>query len=163
MSILPDDLNLKPIAGGQQVSETPPPRPRAPQVREVVATPVDPSRPAESEPELASTTDSTPDANALLHRLIDERERILAAEGLSSRERRALLQENRDVITMMRGGRVVRSEGLVYAILVFSAVVIVAALVAAYVDKSLREVALTITGTVVGGTLTTIAQKLGTI
>ncbi len=161
MSTQPDDRNLRPIAGGQQVSETPPPKPGAPQVREVVAAPAD--HPAAGAPGQASTTGSEPDTSALLHRLIDERERILAAEGLSNRERRALLGENRDVITMIRGGRVVRSEGLVYAILVFSAVVIVAALIGAYVDKGLREVALTITGTVVGGTLTTIAQKLGTI
>ncbi len=162
MSTQPEDRNLRPIAGGQQVSETPPPKSGAPQVRELVAA-APPDHPAAGAPGQASTTGSEPDTSALLHRLIDERERILAAEGLSNKERRALLQENRDVITMMRGGRVVRSEGLVYAILVFSAVVIVAALIGAYVDKGLREVALAITGTVVGGTLTTIAQKLGTI
>ena len=155
MRTQPDDQNLKPIAGGQEVSEIPPSKPGAPRFHEIV----------EMSPEADHPLETAPgqDTNALLNRLIDERKRILAMEGLTRRERRALLQENRDVITMIRGGRVVRSEGLVYAILVFSAVVIVAALVGAYADKGLREVALTITGTVVGGTLTTIAQKLGTI
>jgi hypothetical protein len=75
--------------------------------------------------------------------------------------KRRLLESNRRAIVNATGGRVFATENVVYALIAFSALVIVvlAALTAFW--NLPKEVTLTFVGTVVGGLVATIAQKIG--
>lgn len=103
----------------------------------------------------------TSGAASALQKLIDERAAIIGNSTLSSREQLKLLESNRKTIVMVRGGRIVGTENVVYALIGMSAVVtLVLACLTAFADLS-EEVTLTFTGTVVGGLIATVAQKIG--
>ena len=70
------------------------------------------------------------------------------------------MQENR---LLLSGKSSFRTEKVIYGILVFSAVVLITlACLTAFAGLA-KEVTITFAGTVVGGTIATIAQKLGKV
>jgi hypothetical protein len=75
------------------------------------------------------------------------------------------LDENRQFMVLLRGGSPYKfgTEKVIYSILLFSAIVLVvlACLTAFYGLP--KEVTITFVGTVLGGTIATIAQKLGKV
>jgi len=98
----------------------------------------------------------------------DERQRIIALIGDQKIEKDValkLLAGNQELIAMMRGLSPYKfgTEKVIYSLLVFSAVVILTLALLNATGKVSVEVTTTFMGTVVGGTLTTIAQKLGKI
>ncbi len=96
-----------------------------------------------------------------LNNLMKERQVILDNEKLSSKEKINLLEANRKMLFTIKGGRIVKSDQIVFAILIFGAVVLLAlALLTTYADLP-HEVTLAFVGTVLGGTIATISQKLG--
>jgi hypothetical protein len=106
----------------------------------------------------------------LIEWLMEERRRILASldsEKLTVRDKLKLLEENRQFLMVMRGGSRYKfgTEKIIYSILLFSAVVIVIlACLNVFAPNQLpTEVTTTFVGTVVGGTIATIAQKLGKV
>ena len=103
--------------------------------------------------------------NEVLHELITqlmaERQSILSQEKLSPRQKIALLETNRKALVIARGGSVRKTENVVYSILIFSSIVLVVlACLTAFANLP-QEVTLAFVGTVVGGTISIIAQKLG--
>jgi hypothetical protein len=95
--------------------------------------------------------------------LAAERQKIVDNEKLSARQKRMLLDENRKALTVASGGKVTKTDSVVYGILVFGGVVLVIlALLTAFNDLP-QEVTLSFVGTVLGGVIATIAQKLGKI
>jgi hypothetical protein len=102
-------------------------------------------------------------APEFLMRLMKEREAILKDPKLSAKDKARLLATGQYALTIASGGkwRSFKSEQVVYAILTFSAVVlIILACLTAFFGLA-KEVTIAFAGTVVGGTLTTVAQKLG--
>ena len=74
-----------------------------------------------------------------------------------------LLDENRKTLVVATGGTVRKTDSVVYSILVFGGVVlIILALLTTYANLP-SEVTLAFVGTVLGGVIATIAQKLGKI
>lgn len=98
-----------------------------------------------------------------LKRLMDERHAIISDAKLSSKEKIALLESNRKTMVILSGGSVRKTENVIYAVLIFNVIVI--ALLAALTAYSAlpKEVTLTFVGTVVGGTISLIAQKIGVV
>ena len=95
--------------------------------------------------------------------LATERQKIVADEKLSARDKRLLLEENRKALTVATGGSVTKTDSVVYGILIFGGVVLVVlALLTAFYGLA-KEVTLAFVGTVLGGVIATIAQKLGKI
>jgi hypothetical protein len=81
---------------------------------------------------------------------------------LSAEEKFKLLEETRLVIAQLYPARF-KTEKVIYSILVFSALVILVLAPLTALGKLPAEVTVTFIGTVVGGTIATIAQKLGKI
>ncbi len=99
----------------------------------------------------------------VLTSLVRERDVIITDEKLSAKDKRLLLDENRKAIVVAGGGKVTKTDSVVYGILFFGGtVLIVLALLTTYADLP-AEVTLSFVGTVLGGTIATIAQKLGKI
>lgn len=97
----------------------------------------------------------------VLENLVKERRYILTELKASNRTRLKLLRENRNAITLATGGRVSKTENIAYGILVFGGVLIVTlALLTAFANLP-SQITLSFVGTVLGGTIATIAQKLG--
>jgi hypothetical protein len=84
---------------------------------------------------------------------------------LSSEDKFKLLEENRKLLTTLMGGETTkfRTEHVIYAILSFSGVLIIALACFTAFWHLDAHITLTFVGTVVGSTLTIIAQKLGKI
>ena len=105
---------------------------------------------------------------AALDKLIDERRKIIESIGISdltAKEKLSLLEDNRQSMLILRGGSPYKfgTEKVIYSILIFSAfTIIVLAALTAFADLP-KEVTISFVGTVVGGTIATIAQKLGKI
>jgi hypothetical protein len=101
------------------------------------------------------------DRNTHISHLLEERQSILDADGLTPRQRVQLLEQNRKTLVNVQGGHVVGTEQVVYALLAFGALVLVllSALTAFWDLPS--QVTTTFAGTVVGGLLATVAQKIG--
>jgi len=100
----------------------------------------------------------------LLQSLATERIKIVESDKLSARQKQILLDENRKALTVATGGRVTKTDSVVYGILWFGGVVLVIlALLTAFVKDFPKEVTLSFVGTVLGGVIATIAQKLGKI
>lgn len=98
----------------------------------------------------------------LIRSLAQERRQIIES-ALSAKDKIALLEQNRKAITISTGGTVAKTDYIVYAILVFGAVVlIVLSLLTAFAGLT-PEVTISFVGTVLGGVIATIAQKLGKI
>lgn len=99
----------------------------------------------------------------LLRSLAQERVMIVDSDKLSAKEKKALLDENRKALTVATGGTVTQTQNVVYGILIFGGVVLVIlALLTVYKDLP-KEVILSFVGTVLGGVIATVAQKLGKI
>jgi hypothetical protein len=99
----------------------------------------------------------------LIEELIQERRTIIGNDKLSNKEKLRLLEANRMTLAVASGTTVQlrKTENVVYAILLFGAVVlIVLALMNRFLNLA-TEVTLSFVGTVLGGTIATIAQKLG--
>lgn len=109
---------------------------------------------------------SKEDKTRFFEQLVDERKTILESK-FTVRERLKLLEENRQFLAVANGGSPYKfgTEKVIYGILIFSAVVILAlACLNVFSPKPLpTEVTSTFVGTVVGGTIATIAQKLGKV
>ena len=98
-----------------------------------------------------------------LGRLLEERQQILRDDRLKVKEKLRLLESNRLALLLAHGGTVRKTENVVYGILGFGAVVlIILALLTTFAHLP-AEVTLSFVGTVLGGTIATIAQKLGKI
>lgn len=96
-----------------------------------------------------------------LRSLGEERRLILSNEKLSARQKRQLLDENRKTLVVANGGTIKRTDSVVYGILVFGGTVLITlALLTTYAGLP-SEVTLSFVGTVLGGVIATIAQKLG--
>jgi hypothetical protein len=103
--------------------------------------------------------------NAVIHELLTqlmaERQSILSEEKLTPRQKLALLETNRKALVIARGGSVRKTENVVYSILIFSSIVLVILASLTAFAQLPQEVTLAFVGTVVGGTISIIAQKLG--
>lgn len=112
----------------------------------------------------AKTSASLPPLVAELARsLAQERIKIVENDKLTARQKRMLLEENRKAITVATGGTVTRTDSVVYGILVFGGVLLITlALLTAFYGLP-KEVLLAFVGTVLGGVIATITQKLGKI
>jgi hypothetical protein len=98
-----------------------------------------------------------------LRALAQERKAILENDKLTARNKQMLLDENRKTLVIATGGTVRKTDSVVYGILVFGGLVlIVLALLTTFAHLP-SEVTLSFVGTVLGGTIATIAQKLGKI
>lgn len=97
----------------------------------------------------------------LLRSLALERQKILDDPKLSARHKRILLDENRKALTVTTGGRVTKTDSVVYGILIFGGLVLVVLALLTTFANLPSEVTLSFVGTVLGGTIATIAQKLG--
>ena len=100
--------------------------------------------------------------------LLDQRARLIESMNvpeLSTEDKFKLLEDTRLLMIQLRGGNPVRfaTEKVIYAILIFSALVIVVLALLTAFSGLPKEVAITFVGTVVGGTIATIAQKLGKV
>lgn len=77
------------------------------------------------------------------------------------KQRRKLVDQQRKLLTLASGGSVLGTENIVYALLAFSAILIVVLACLTAFSNLPASVTTTFVGTVVGGLLATIAQKLG--
>jgi hypothetical protein len=98
--------------------------------------------------------------NEMWYRAVRSIEELLENEK-DPRERRRLLDRQRKLLTLASGGRVLGTENIVYSLLVFSAVLIVVLACLTAFSSLPAAVTTTFVGTVVGGLLATVAQKLG--
>ena len=99
----------------------------------------------------------------VLSSLMEERQAILQEDKLSPKDKISLLESNRKALVIARGGSIRKTENIVYSILIFSSVVIVTLSLLTAFAQLPAEVTLSFVGTVVGGTVTIIAQKLNKI
>ena len=114
---------------------------------------------AEAHPEEAAPRAN----NELLKQLMEERKKIIENDKFSPKERLALLDDNRKAIVVANGGTIKRTENVVYGLLIFGTFgLTVLALLTTYAGLP-HEVTLSFVGTVLGGTIATIAQKLGNL
>jgi hypothetical protein len=98
----------------------------------------------------------------LLNQLMRERQKIVDSK-LWTRHKLKLLRANSDALVAAQGGSIKSSkrENIVYSILIFGgAVTVILAFLTIALDLP-AEIALTFVGTTLGGTIATIAQKLG--
>ena len=110
---------------------------------------------------LSDVARSTP--TELIVSLIKERATIIESTTFSTREKRQLLDANRKTITIVKGGRITNTENVVYGILIFGGVMIVTLSLLNIFAKLPTSITLSFVGTVLGGVIATIAQKLGRI
>ena len=102
----------------------------------------------------------------LLERLARERMEIIKLieiQKLNVAEATKLLEQNSQLIARVRGRYSFGTEKVIYSILGFSAIVIVILSWLTAFHSLPQEVTITFVGTVVGGTIATIAQKLGKV
>ena len=97
----------------------------------------------------------------LIKTLAEERRKIIDNDKLSAKEKRQLLDENRKTLVIASGGTVRQTENVVYAILIFAATVLITLAILTTCAGLPSEITLSFVGTVLGGTIATIAQKLG--
>ena len=96
-----------------------------------------------------------------LRSLAEERKAIHANEKLTAKDKQKLLDENRKTLVVATGGTVRKTDSVVYGILIFGGIgMLTLALLTTFANLP-SEVTLTFVGTVLGGTIATIAQKLG--
>jgi hypothetical protein len=103
-----------------------------------------------------------PPADArVLQAILEERKKIHEDQKTTPRQKEKLLAENRKTFTIATGGRVTRTDEVVMWVLIFAGFLIFAlAMLTAFVGLS-ENITTTFIGTVVGGTIATITQKLG--
>jgi hypothetical protein len=106
--------------------------------------------------------------NENIAELLRQRRQIIDAMDvpkLTTEEKFKLLEETAQIVGQLRGRDRARfaTEKIIYGILIFSGLVIVVlSLLTAFADLP-QEVTITFVGTVVGGAIATIAQKLGKV
>ena len=98
-----------------------------------------------------------------LQSMAQERTRIIDDEKMTAKEKRVLLDENRKMLVVANGGTVRKTDSVVYGILIFGGVVLIVLSLLTVFAGLPPEVTLAFVGTVLGGTIATIAQKLGKI
>jgi hypothetical protein len=124
--------------------------------------PRSPAREARAREESEEEPPELPVAQLLIE-LVAERRSILENEKLQTKDKIRLLESNRRALVIATGGKTSKTENVVYGILVFGAVVLVIlALLTTYAHLP-SDITLAFVGTVLGGTIATIAQKLGKI
>src|SRR5262249_4898105 len=99
----------------------------------------------------------------LVRSLAAERQKIVDNDKLSARQKRALLDENRKALTVATGGKVRKTDSVVHGILIFGGVVLIVLALLTVYENLPKEITLSFVGTVLGGVIATIAQKLGKI
>lgn len=97
----------------------------------------------------------------LIYALIEERRIILADQKLSPRQCLELLEETRKSMYTAEGGKIGKTDEVVYALLTFSGVVLVILALLTVYKGLASDIVLSFAGTVLGGTIATISQKLG--
>jgi hypothetical protein len=100
-------------------------------------------------------------SSELVEALVNERALIINSATFSPRYKRKLLEENRRAITVARGGRIAKTENVVYGILIFGGILLVTLSLLNIFGHLPTEITLSFVGTVLGGVIATIAQKLG--
>lgn len=98
-----------------------------------------------------------------MSQLLEERNQILADSKLSAKEKLTLLENNRVTLLTLRGGRTTRSDEVVKWVLMFAAFTTIVLAVLNVAAGLPTEVTLSFVGTVLGGTIATIVQKLGRV
>ena len=112
----------------------------------------------------AATNNSADSKSAAIERILVERQKILESTDTSANKLK-MLAETRQAMMILRGGNpyTFGTEKVIYSILIFSGfTIIVLAGLTAFADLP-KEVTISFVGTVVGGTIATIAQKLGKV
>jgi len=97
----------------------------------------------------------------LLMELLNERKSILENSSLKSREKLRLLESNRKAFVLIKGGSIKKTENVVYSVLLFSGLLIVTLALLNTFSNLSTDITLTFMGTVLGGTIATITQKIG--
>lgn len=98
-----------------------------------------------------------------INQLLEERNQILADTKLSAKEKLRLLENNRVTLLTLRGGRTTRSDEVVKWVLMFAAFTTIVLSILNVAAGLPTEVTLSFVGTVLGGTIATIVQKLGRV
>ena len=99
-----------------------------------------------------------------LDRLMEERESILRNEKLATREKVQLLETSRYPLAVASGrGIAFKTEQVVKWMLIYSMVVVVVLATLTAIGRLEKEVTVSFIGTVVGGLIATVAQKLGKV
>ena len=93
--------------------------------------------------------------------LAKEREEILKNEKISSRQKIKLLESNRKAIIVLSGGKITKTDSVIYGILIFGGIVILTLALLNVFGGLSTEITMTFIGTTMGGVIATIAQKLG--
>ena len=94
-----------------------------------------------------------------LRSFAEERKAIHDNEKLTAKDKQRLLDENRKTLVVATGGTVRKTDSVVYGILIFGGIgMLTLALLTTFANLP-SEVTLTFVGTVLGGTIATIAQK----
>jgi len=99
--------------------------------------------------------------NQILLELMNERRSILDNNTLKSKEKLKLLESNRKTIVLVKGGSIRKTENVVYSVLIFSGFLILTLAALNTFANLSTEITLTFMGTVLGGTIATITQKIG--
>ena len=107
-------------------------------------------------------------AKEAIDELLRQRARILDSmdmANLSAGDKFKLLEDTRLIMSKLYGGNSTKfsTEKVIYSILIFSGVVIIVLALLTSFAHLPNEVTTTFVGTVVGGTIATIAQKLGKV
>ncbi len=98
-----------------------------------------------------------------IKQLLAERHAIMNNDKLRTGERLKLLEDNRRTLIAIRGGTYHKTENVVYGILLFGALVLIVLSLLTVFAELPAEITLAFVGTVLGGTIATIAQKIGRI
>jgi hypothetical protein len=113
------------------------------------------------EDSLAAHSELTRSRADFIRSLAAQRDKILSDEKFSAKEKCNILEENRKAMIIASGGTIRTTDSVVYGILVFGGtVLIILALLTSFAGLP-REVTVSFVGTVLGGVIATIAQKIG--
>ncbi len=94
------------------------------------------------------------------YQLIEERQTILKDEKLTAKDKLEFLEQTRKTIYTLKGGKITKTDEVVRNLLIFSGtVLIVLATLTVYAHLP-TEITLAFVGTIVGGIIATISQKL---
>jgi len=118
---------------------------------------------AESQRTSTPLSTLTQQTQELIGNLVQERQSILADTQLKAKDKLKFLESNHRAILLLRGGRykVFQTEQVVYAILCFSGLILIALALLNVFAGLPSEITLSFVGTTLGGTIATIAGKIG--
>lgn len=123
-------------------------------------------KPINSGAEKIASTKAEPPRDAiqnLIAELLQERQRILADTKFQTKDKLKLLEVNHRTLLVLRGGhfKFFKTEQVVYALLAFSGIVLISLALLNVFAGLPADITLAFVGTTLGGTIATIAQKLG--